>query len=301
MHALMKGAAAGEHPIAKLELVDKATFYRFYQFVYTGNYNGFIAPYGEDRTGSNGKIALPTAEASRETTNTKIQPALLEASTSTPKEVSTHTSGAGVFEEASLPNTFAPEENHARHDFKLPYSLVSCRDAMRMTTTAEFPAKRKRKAEVLSDNDADLHFSFKSRAISLFLQNHVRLGISQTTPDISQCSPVNVLLGHTKIWKFAEKYDITPLMNVASSRLAYELACWVINDSEFVTDFGKLIRYLYQGFPAGSNALQLLTAQFAACIVEDMKGLEGWVDLIKEVPAFSNDLGNALVEVYCEK
>ncbi|KAM3537532.1 hypothetical protein ARSEF1564_009548 [Beauveria bassiana] len=106
------------------------------------------------------------------------------------------------------------------------------------------------------------------------------------------------VLGHAKMWYIAEKYAIKSLMDVASSSFTSELARWVINDSEFITDFGRVLSYLYRS-RAGDNALQLLIAQFAACIVDDVRNLDSWAELMKDVPAFHYDLVHALVKVYC--
>lgn len=156
----------------------------------------------------------------------------------------------------------------------------------------------KGECEELSDNNVDYRLSFKSHAISAFLRSHDPMYSWQTAAGNERDSFGNVFVGHAKVWKFAEKYAIAALMDFSTTELTRELACWMIKDSAFVTDFGRLVRHSYHDCSAGGNTLQILIAQFAACVFEDAKDLDGWQELLKEVPTFHSDLGHALAEVY---
>lgn len=79
-------------------------------------------------------------------------------------------------------------------------------------------------------------------------------------------------------------------MDLAFSQLAHELTQWTIWPSAFVPGFGGLVRYVYGNHTAGGCQLRQLVAQFTACVVEDVSGLEGWSTLLKEVPDFAADL-----------
>ncbi|KAH8757632.1 hypothetical protein F5883DRAFT_374399, partial [Diaporthe sp. PMI_573] len=57
-----------------------------------------------------------------------------------------------------------------------------------------------------------------------------------------------------------------------------------ISVSAFVPKFARFVRYIY------SCTLRLLVAQFAACVVEDVSGLEGWSALVNKTPGFGADL-----------
>ena len=93
--------------------------------------------------------------------------------------------------------------------------------------------------------------------------------------------------GHARIWVFANRFDITALMDLASSRLVLELAQCDIWPSSFVSEFGDLVRYVYKNCPAGECRLTQIVAQYAACVAEDMSELSV---LSTEVPAFAADV-----------
>lgn len=103
-------------------------------------------------------------------------------------------------------------------------------------------------------------------------------------------------IGHARIWVFANRFDIAALMDLASSQLVHELTQWAIRPSAFVCDFGGLVRYAYDSHPAGGSQLTQVVAQFAACVVEDVSGLEGWSTLLKEVPDFAADLVDQMTD-----
>lgn len=208
----------------------------------------------------------------------------------------TQAPSTGLF--GSSETTGSEGGSRVRSGLQLPYSLLSYRGVLNKATTSK-PRPKKRKHEDLEDSDDAFHLSFKSRAISTFLLNYGQMDLFPSTANGRQRS-LGSLLGHAKMWHMAEKYVITTMMDVAGSRFSHELAHWVINVSEFVKDFGRVVGYLYHN-RTGDNALQLLIAQFAACIVEDVKDLDGWAELLKDVPAFCQDLNHALVKVYWSK
>ncbi|KAJ2897774.1 hypothetical protein MKZ38_004397 [Zalerion maritima] len=57
--------------------------------------------------------------------------------------------------------------------------------------------------------------------------------------------------GHARLWVFANKFDITALMDLASSRLAFEMAQLDVWPSAFISEFGSVVRYVYDHCPAG--------------------------------------------------
>lgn len=79
-------------------------------------------------------------------------------------------------------------------------------------------------------------------------------------------------------------------MDNSCSQLAHELVKWTISPSDFVSDFGPLVRYVYNDCTADNRTLQHLVAQFAACLVEDVTGFKHWTGLLTQVPAFAIDL-----------
>lgn len=265
--ALVNNALEAAHASAALEVANKDTFYRFYQFVYTGTYDGFKP------VGCTKKTAPLPVE-----TSTKMEDGIRCVAN---------------------PFAVAPQMADKTDSFKLPCSLVSRKAALHEFMTPLVPCKRKL-AESSDDRAISIRSELKSNTISAFMRNYeqltggddsdfMRFG-TETEAGHKQPSFANVFLGHARIWRLADTYAITTLMDVARSRLARELAAWVITDSGFVRDFGSLVRYLYIDCNTEGSALKLLIAQFAACVVEDVKNLEGWPELVKEVPAFGVDL-----------
>ena len=79
-------------------------------------------------------------------------------------------------------------------------------------------------------------------------------------------------------------------MDVAYRQLATSLTEWVISDAEFVSDFGKLVRFVYHEDLEVCSKLRELLAQFAACVLGDVWGLDGWLELLREVQDFTVDM-----------
>lgn len=298
IHNLVQSAFEGAPTCVYLEAANMGTFYRFCQFVYTSTYNDFTAPEIVDHANCTTKRE-PFPAANRIQTADEIgkRRVFLGASsrsslfgTSSQSFLSDTTRDSKRYESSQ-------QESQVQHGVKLPYSIVSYRDTMRRSAGPLIPVKRRR--EESSDGSFDRCLSFRSHTISMFLQKHGCANLWQTSPDNRCRSITNVLIGHAKIWQFAEKYAITALKDAACSRLTRELASWTINDSTFIADFGRLVRHSYHESGAGGNNLQLLITQFASCVLEDVKDLEGWAEQMGEVPAFRNDLGLTLAEIHC--
>lgn len=66
----------------------------------------------------------------------------------------------------------------------------------------------------------------------------------------------------------------------------------------FVPIFRELIRFVYGTCTVEGDKPRLLVAQFAACIVRDISHLEGWHELLTEIPAFTVDLVHKLANRY---
>ncbi|OAA52163.1 hypothetical protein BBO_00004 [Beauveria brongniartii RCEF 3172] len=281
--ALVQSAVEGAHACVNLEVSDKDTFYRFFQFVYMGSYDEFTSPENAHLTDDT-KNGLPVlAKISAERSDVvETRPVLFGASStsaipgSSPQSPFDGTPSGGALFGGS---TQSVPSGGASFGFG-------------RSTRPVFDGGG------LLDAHPRLFLPEASHAISAFLRSHDPMYSWQTAAGNERDSFGNVFVGHAKVWKFAEKYAIAALMDFATSELTRELACWMIKDSAFVTEFGQLVRHSYHDCSAGGNTLQILIAQFVACIFEDAKDLDGWQELLKEVPAFHSDLGHALAEVY---
>jgi hypothetical protein len=119
---------------------------------------------------------------------------------------------------------------------------------------------------------------------------------SQAQTGIAQMGSFeNVFIGHAKIWAFAAKYSIDSLMDLACKKLVHELGYWTISVLTFVPEFGGLVRHVYNDCTTAESQLRQAVAEFAACVVEDVGGLEGWRLLLTEVPGFAVDLLNQVI------
>jgi hypothetical protein len=141
----------------------------------------------------------------------------------------------------------------------------------------------------------------KRRCLSDFAQKYTGGIIDQSNV---HCKPKTEtwsfsFSGHASLWVFANKFDIPALMNLASTRLALELAQHDVWPSAFISEFGNLVRYVYGHCPAGEHFLKKLVTQYAACVVEDVCRLEGRWILLKEVPGFAADLVNQMIDRLC--
>ena len=213
-------------------------------------------------------------------------------------------SATSLFGSSAPPGVFTTRIAGA-DDFKLPYSLASYKAAAvgprEWLSKTQKPNKRgaKRKIDALAHDDSDPGGTSPSEKKLNFIWTFIAKqdGHDATSSNgwqnISQAqtgSFENVFIGHAKIWTFATKYSINSLMDLACKKLAHELVQWTISVSTFVPEFGGLVRYVYNDCTTAESQLRQLVAQFAACVVEDVGGLEGWRLLLNEVPDFAVDL-----------
>jgi hypothetical protein len=100
----------------------------------------------------------------------------------------------------------------------------------------------------------------------------------------------HVLIDQVRVWVTAREHTACSLMELACENLVWELVYWIMSEETFVSIFGDLVRYVYSHCMAGDVKLCHILAQFAACVVEDVCLLDGWYELITEVPCFAKDL-----------
>ncbi|KAI1318029.1 hypothetical protein F5Y16DRAFT_392373 [Xylariaceae sp. FL0255] len=280
-----------------LEDVDEDVLSRFAQFVYTGTYVGW-APAGDDnRTGCSEGAA-------------ENMPAVLK------KRPVIDKPQIGLFGRC-VPSTDS-QENYKQNAAVLPYSLVSyvtastkqiidltlvvvhSPECKQNQSTSQISSKRKFDA-MTCDCDGAPQSKKKQDFILAFVEKQGGLTGARsfaTGPTISNpllTSFENVLIGHAKVWVFAVRYAITSLSDHAYSRLVHELARWTIFASTFVSEFRRLVHFIYDNCRIGGSQLRLLVAQFATCVVDDVSGLEGWSGLLNEVPNFAEDLMNQMM------
>lgn len=239
--------------------VDKDTFWRFFQFVYSGAYES---------------------------------PEMIEHGESTRSEATNNTVGFGG---SGGSGSLFGGGQRLSNSFRLPYSLISYTNALDASVSSQVLSKRKR-AALYDDEILGRHFEMQLHCTSLFLgkykisKNKLRTGGSKTMPTVS------AFLGHCRVWYFAYTYDIPTLMEYACTQLARELAHCVIHDSVFVHDFKALVHYVHNECTARDSSLRLLIARFAVCVIKDVSALEGWEGLLTDVPAFRSDLADELLQ-----
>ncbi|KAG5758538.1 hypothetical protein H9Q72_013327 [Fusarium xylarioides] len=274
-----------------LEDVDDDVFSRFAQFAYSGSYASF-EPFEKalvkpDSLQSGNALGFPSIK----------EDAGLSA----------------LFGQSGTPIVFGqPTElgrpTNTERKCGLLYSLASCITAKNPEGGDEscyhrgegnpgvvVPSKRKRQAEVCK---CDLPRTRKQEFISGFMRTHTPEFDSWQNPGKSKSIPQSVsfrhvLIGHARIWAFARKYAITSLMDLAYENLLQNLVHWVMSTQTSVPIYGELIRFVY-GSCMDGDKLRLLMAHFAACVVEDVSHLEGWPELLNDVPAFTIGLVHKL-------
>ncbi|KAL6409081.1 hypothetical protein AUP68_05450 [Ilyonectria robusta] len=197
---------------------------------------------------------------------------------------------------------------------KLPFSLASC------TTTAtdsvddqagcyhcsqdtldvRVPSKRKQRPKACPcdfwkskqpGKNQELTFNFM-RTYAPGIKQGQNVGQVQSGPQSEHFK--HVLIGHVRIWAFARRYAVGSLMDLTCANLVRELVYWVMSAQTFVPIFGELVRFVYGICTVEGDKLRLLVAQFAACVVGDISHLEGWHELLTEIPAFAVDLVHKL-------
>ena len=251
-----------------LETKDQDAFRCFFQFVYTGSYT-CLSRVEDGELGENSHIS------------------------SHPREVAaTAQSKAGSLFGSGLNSSYS-------ENFKLPYSLVSYKVAAdqprptpSQTTTGLFGA-----AAIAPDPP-----SATKDLISSFLWNHgyricyksdsvARLkAMRQAESVLTRWTIGDSFVTHVKIWCFARNYSVSTLMDFAYGELATSLAEWVMFENTFLKEFGKLVRFVYNEAMVECSKLRELVAQFAACVMDDVWRLDGWLELLREVQDFVVDM-----------
>lgn len=100
----------------------------------------------------------------------------------------------------------------------------------------------------------------------------------------------HMFIGHAKIRALVARHSIDSLTDLSCVKLAYELAHWTISASGFIPEFRGLVRYVYSDRETAECQLRQVVAEFAAFVVEDVRGLEGWSMLLNEVRDFATNL-----------
>jgi hypothetical protein len=259
------GTDASLEPCVTWEDVDVDVFSRFGQFAYTGNYAGF-APVDK----------YDPARCCEGTTRAT-------ANTIGPDSIGPRESPFS----GSCSTDMIVQPVNIKDAFKLPYSLTSYKMTADRTHSL-FCKYYERKYSQVSRVSRP-----KFYAMACDCSVDVGQNVWQTKRACQTKSFEHVFIGHAGIGALAERCAIAPLMDLACSYLVHELSQWTISTSVFVPEFGGLVRYVY-GRTAQGCQLRLLVAQFAACVVEDVCGLEGWSVLLHEVPDFVADLVNQL-------
>ncbi|RBA10335.1 hypothetical protein FPRO05_04924 [Fusarium proliferatum] len=130
----------------------------------------------------------------------------------------------------------------------------------------------------------------KQKNIINFIHKHLpAFSLRQAAETTSTNSPASVIY-QVRVWKTAREQAIGPLMELAYENLIWELVYWVMSEQTFVPIFGDLVRYVYGSCIAEEEGLSHVLAQFAACVVEDICLLDGWHELITEVPSFARNM-----------
>lgn len=195
-----------------------------------------------------------------------------------------------------------------RFQAKLPYSLASCETARKDNfgctcnsqnlSEARVPAKRKQSFS-FGTRSCELHESWlyenKQQFISNFILTHLPTFQLERNTQHAGSGPESehfkhILIGHARVWCFAREYALVSLAGLARENLIRQLVHWVMSEDTFIPIFGELVRLVYHDCTDGENSLHHVLAQFASCVFEDVRLLEGWHGLIAEVPSFSIDL-----------
>ncbi|KAH7129640.1 hypothetical protein B0J13DRAFT_453481, partial [Dactylonectria estremocensis] len=285
LRSLIEDSQVGEAYV-HLEDVDDDVFLRFAQFAYCGSYAGF------ENTSENAD---------------EVSPVLGLFGRPLKKQ---KTSENTVSENAGKA-TFSFGQPWDKQDtLKLPFSLASCTttatdsvdDQARCyycsqdTSDMRVPSKRKHGLKACPCEVRKPRHPRKNQELrSNFMRTYApginlgqNVGQVQSGPQSEHFK--HVLIGHVRIWAFARRYAVGSLMDLTCANLVRELVYWVMSVRTFVPVFGELVRFVYGGCTVEGDKLRLLVAQFAACVVEDISHLEGWYELLTEIPAFAVDL-----------
>ncbi len=261
---------ANQHPSKHVELrdVEEDVFLRFCQFSYTGTYKGFDMRADE-------QLVRKCAEQPK-------APGLF-ANLKIGQESSSPIFGLSRFGE---------------HAPKLPYSLASfqaaaigwaspdswCGFCKPNIEAVQVPCKRK-----LCSCGLKRATYNKLEAISSFISSYAKK--VESVPRVQQESQVVRfgLIGHARVWDFAQQYGIPALMELACKNIAHELTYLTVSALTFMPIMTDLVHHVYGRDTADGHAIRGLVAQFTACIADDVIAFTGWAELLKKFPAFARD------------
>ena len=101
-----------------------------------------------------------------------------------------------------------------------------------------------------------------------------------------------VFLCHAQLYVFADKYDIQPLAKLLLSKLGHTLAYFNVFE-ERREDIVELLQYCYANTAervGTKDSLRALVIKYVACVVERLKGSEGFHSLLGKANSISLDL-----------
>ncbi|KAL8376499.1 hypothetical protein RB595_007542 [Gaeumannomyces hyphopodioides] len=298
LHALVNGSTQVGY--VTCDDVDKDTFSRLVEFVYTGAFTGFSTVQKDGSASKTVGESTASVEGTMQERNPKRGPFL--------QNFDLNVTGQGGKNKDSPGDSFLSGllgDSSKDDAVRIPCLASYTRPAPEGMDGSLFgcsaqhqPSSRtKRKLDVAAHK---WYPSQKKRSfVSGFMEKYAGVAggtndteqfMRQTKPTQNATSFKEAFIGYIRIWAFADRFGIHPLMDRASLQLAHELARWTILPSAFVPDFGGLVRYVYGNQRTEGCQPRQLVAAFAACVVEDVSGLEGWPMLLEEIPAFAADL-----------
>ncbi|OAA33841.1 hypothetical protein BBO_09458 [Beauveria brongniartii RCEF 3172] len=269
LHLLVANRHLSKH--VELRDVEEDIFLRFCQFCYTGTYEGF---------------ALYDASAAEQ---------LARKCAEQPK-----VSGlfANIKADQETPSPIFGLLRVGEDALKLPYSLASfqaaatgwadpnawCSFCKQNIEAVRVPSKRRLCSCGLKRASYN-----KLEAISSFIGSYKNS--VEPVPQVQQESLVvrYALIGHARVWNFAQQYGIPPLMKLACKNMVHELTYLTISALTFMTIVKDLIHYVYGCDTTEGHSVRQLLAQFAACVADDVIAFIGWAELLERVPAFARD------------
>ncbi|KAK3943776.1 hypothetical protein QBC46DRAFT_417847 [Diplogelasinospora grovesii] len=284
-HALVQGRTQSTNGCVDWTDVEEDVFWRFAQFVHTGSCTSF-APAEE--------YGLCHTDKASDAVASGVEDQAADGSNAGERLPQAH-SGAHPDKASSE----SPGRRERSEVFRLPYSLASYESAANMWRVNLFYVPPHSTSCRDQDQPVRLPSKRKFEAISSFMGHCGGLtgpGVDdegfnfRRTSSKRQTRPGEQSLIHAKVWFLAERYAVISLMELACSYLVEELAYWTISAWDFVPKFSALVRYVYGNRTAEECRLQRVVAQFAACVVEDVRDFEGWSGLLNEVPDFTIDL-----------
>ncbi|KAJ4200797.1 hypothetical protein NW759_015823 [Fusarium solani] len=319
LHSLIQASQAdgSKEDCVSFEDVDDDVFSRFVQFAYCGSYAGFD-PAGEDLRERSSRASTTDATGSTKS---------IDGPDSLPTGINTggRSSGFGLFgfghwdkpifgQTSMIQSTGGPPEQLSERQgtarvfgqsldrsylLGLPYSLAS----WTTTATDEYCSQVKSQGRVPCNCELRKpgRRGKKQEYMSNFMRTYVPVtdlwqNVRQSRSDPRSEHFKYILIGHVRVWAFARRFAVGPLMGLSCINLARELVYWVMSVQTFMPIFGELVRFIYGS--CEGDKLRLLVAQFATCVVEDVSHLEGWDELLTEVPAFAVDLVRELADRY---